>query len=1180
MSDIFQNTSHPFFDSYASQENVVSKNQSQNSFFEILSNLSEKEKEDLLKGQDKQIITALDAYTGNISTSQLKNIDFSKFSNHVFFDSAVHKVKYAFEEIVKFPYDANESDYLSYISNLDGYTKYVLENDYPKYKGHMTFDGSVKVIIEDRNGSLLNDYDKSKIVEGKLSPTNENGYTFSFHIKTPLDFTNNNQVIFKKVITDTSSVVTEGYFCYIEEIDDQSCYLTFGIKPKKADISLLKKVKLEKDSKYYVNIVVEKDKNKNFDIKFYIDSELSDSTAITNTFTFETFSEEFSKKDVHFVLGASEGCVITQGENALNNFSGKLDEFILFNKVRNNSEIRLYRDQNIFKSNSVLLYLKFNEVGGAHGNNTLIIDSSGNKLHGYLLNTDNTIIQNTTSFKTSDVSNPTFLKLEDINKNPIILGSVNELISARNEKIDLAKKYDAGNSNIIFNLIPSHYFTNSSNFERKADFISSEISVNEENSLSDIGEVQNTHLTQICLIWARFFDQLKLYVDALSGMFDLDYDAINREDFVNSQMNLLCKIYGFDFAEIDFNRTISKSERKNLSFDDVIEDVGLVKLQNLVWKKILLNSQDIIRSKGTKNSINSFINALGFDIKKYAYIEEKSHQNYVNLKDSFEVNSQEICALNFSNFKGNDISYDQDNVVLNYPFLEINNIKTKSDSGVHNGFQKDGTVEFSFGFNKNIYKQSLSKNGNPFSNKQSVFQLTSGTAVKVCWGLVYLDFKNEKSKFCDLVLSVSPFSLGTQQNKERVKKVKIENINLFDVNHYVSVNISKNETTKKINISLNYCSIGDVIDRNRIESKSVEYNFNSGDSLRFNNLFSIRSGHTNYSASENSQIFSQELLNDKGFEGQIYNIKLWKKSLSNKEMLKHAKDILSISEDKINIKDNSLVSNFYFNDFINENIENNNSITINSPDSFFPFIDKDESTPGLELNNCNVTLNFNGISLIDPFNLDKIIRKTNSGSIDKIDSNNLNRVRILSFKDEKNKESYENFESYPIHNTPSDYENFNTDFLTISVSSAKNINDAIERLINNIESITDLISSNMKIYDYTYLDIDYLRKDFFDNYDDKKYFDYDNLNNIFKYFDNIMNNVIFTLIPNSTSYKGFNLVYESHILERSKYQYKNKESNISIHTSDELFNQTRFDPCKSISKRSTNYNNNRTKISE
>ena len=94
---------HPFFKSYNNKDNVVSKSTNEINFFEILSNLTKEEKQALLKGESKDIISELESYAGNISTSQLKNIDYSKFSNHVFFDSAVHKVKYAFEEIIKFP---------------------------------------------------------------------------------------------------------------------------------------------------------------------------------------------------------------------------------------------------------------------------------------------------------------------------------------------------------------------------------------------------------------------------------------------------------------------------------------------------------------------------------------------------------------------------------------------------------------------------------------------------------------------------------------------------------------------------------------------------------------------------------------------------------------------------------------------------------------------------------------------------------------------------------------------------------------------------------------------------------------------------------------------------------------------------------------------------------------------
>ena len=43
----------------------------------------------------------LDDYNGLFSSQQIKNKDFSKFKNHVYFDSAVDKVSYAFNKILE-----------------------------------------------------------------------------------------------------------------------------------------------------------------------------------------------------------------------------------------------------------------------------------------------------------------------------------------------------------------------------------------------------------------------------------------------------------------------------------------------------------------------------------------------------------------------------------------------------------------------------------------------------------------------------------------------------------------------------------------------------------------------------------------------------------------------------------------------------------------------------------------------------------------------------------------------------------------------------------------------------------------------------------------------------------------------------------------------------------------------
>ena len=63
---------------------------------------------------------------------------------------------------------------------------------------------------------------------------------------------------------------------------------------------------------------------------------------------------------------------------------------------------------------------------------------------------------------------------------------------------------------------------------------------------------------------------------------------------------------------------------------------------------------------------------------------------------------------------------------------------------------------------------------------------------------------------------------------------------------------------------------------------------------------------------------------------------------------------------------------------------------------------------------------------------------------------------------------------------------------------------------------------------------------YFSNFDEKQLFDYDSLYLIFKYFDNILNEMLTEMVPSKLSFKGFNFVYESHSLERFNYNYKNK----------------------------------------
>ena len=61
------------------------------------------------------------------STQQIP-VDWSKFENHTFFNSAEAKVNTAFELIInRYPFDGTRAELLEYLDGLTGFERYVLE---------------------------------------------------------------------------------------------------------------------------------------------------------------------------------------------------------------------------------------------------------------------------------------------------------------------------------------------------------------------------------------------------------------------------------------------------------------------------------------------------------------------------------------------------------------------------------------------------------------------------------------------------------------------------------------------------------------------------------------------------------------------------------------------------------------------------------------------------------------------------------------------------------------------------------------------------------------------------------------------------------------------------------------------------------------------------------------------
>ena len=84
--------------------------------------------------------------TGLRSTQQL-NVDWSKFENHTFFNSAQVKLNVTFDKIQNgFPFDGSQKETQTFLDTLTGFEKYVYDS-YPKNVGYLFCVGKNEPIV-------------------------------------------------------------------------------------------------------------------------------------------------------------------------------------------------------------------------------------------------------------------------------------------------------------------------------------------------------------------------------------------------------------------------------------------------------------------------------------------------------------------------------------------------------------------------------------------------------------------------------------------------------------------------------------------------------------------------------------------------------------------------------------------------------------------------------------------------------------------------------------------------------------------------------------------------------------------------------------------------------------------------------------------------------------------------
>ena len=231
------------------------------------------------------------AGTGLKNTQQL-NVDFSKFENHTFFNSARNKVQTAFDKIINsYPFDGTRAEHELFFNSLSGFEKYVFDS-FPKNVGFLNFTRGSSAV---GNFISVRDYQgvgeaASKVSTGQPVLYFETGpFSLEFSVFVPSGSQNDNEVITQR-LADASNGFTIGLSSsHASPSPLGEADLIFGLSDDAKSIST--SVRIQKGKFNHIAMVY--DRGSRDRINVYVDGILKTSSSQGEFGNYEFFGKDF-----------------------------------------------------------------------------------------------------------------------------------------------------------------------------------------------------------------------------------------------------------------------------------------------------------------------------------------------------------------------------------------------------------------------------------------------------------------------------------------------------------------------------------------------------------------------------------------------------------------------------------------------------------------------------------------------------------------------------------------------------------------------------------------------------------------------------------------------------------------------------------------------------------------------
>lgn len=1097
------------------------------------------------------------------STQQL-NVDWSKFENHTFLNSAEMKVQTAFDKIINgFPFDGTVHEYEEFKSSMTGFENYVLSK-FPTHIGYLNFKRVDESSNPINNYISVNPIEDASNISSALAGTgnyvltlNSSPFTVEMHLMIP-EGANNNNVIFQKVSNIVGGTSNNG--------------VTIAVSSS-TDSSIANIVTLLSSGSQFISSSAPIIKGKFNHIASVYDRFVSGKifTYINGKMVASSNSAEMGELGI-------ENNLINIGSGSRHSFSslydflpneqlsGSIDELRVFESKRTADQINDFANTTIFapKDKSLKLYYKFNEPQGSFGtskNSNLILDHSGYGLHSPVIMGSGGAFD--MSLRSTGSAKPP-LESEDPIMSPSLFPSFTGVTSLCKELLLSGSTYDWNNPNLITKLIPKHYLLEAQQFQGLLDEngdISQSYAYTKD--MPGGGKIQSAQIISTLLyLWAETFDEVKMFTDEFGRLLKVDY--VTDQTISDHLLPFLGKYYGLNLPNAYANASMEQFySGKDLNTANSKPLNSLQTIQNTIWRRVLTDLPNLFKSRGTRESIEGLFRGMGIKPNGSFRIKEYGGSKTRKISDAYQKRSEIAAMLDFSGSLSPGGTIDGSGRPQNRPLVHSSYL---SSSRVEPGFPlprgsfvngvsnnvNDGLLTSGSWTMESVFKFDTKIN-HPVTQSLMRLQTTGSQASNTSNNWLLFNTLALAPKDTDSLGSVTVYGRPSGGATAKTLKLVLTGVNVFDGDKWhVSFGRKRNDQIGSYVSSSYFLRAGKMGNSKILEYKTVTGYFDdmwtsnnsplttiSGSTNASGSFMAIGSQSLSYDSSLSTGGYLNSLANEEAlytpFTGKVSGMRFFSKGLEEKETLQHIRSFKSLGVLKPNINFNfNTVSTGSF-ERLRVNMSCDQPVTMSNASGKVSIFDFSQNL--LHGNGSGFQTNK---QIVKPERFDYVILEPRFDL-----GSEPNKVRIRSYeRDENIKVSPDGVSFAPLYAIPEDDQPKDDRRLSIEISSVQALNEDIVNIFATLDYLDNAIGDPELLFSEEYRDLRHLRTIYFNRLDDKvsltKFFQF------FKWFDNSVGGLIEEFIPSTSRYLGTNFIVESHMLERPKFTYKYSDMYVGV----------------------------------